>query len=239
LDPINSWSWQFGDGNTSSQQSPTHNFGANGNYVVCLTIVTVNGCASTYCDTVLVESCGPATNLQTLNTSNTTASLSWSDENTNKYKVQYKCTSCPGSSVQNKIVFGGNNNTILHNLTPCSTYRWRVLHKCDGQIYRSALASPFTTSGCRLANPDIEDKLSIYPNPVKDEFVAKYFSPREQVVTVSIFDLIGRVIYQKEIKALVGENEFEMNVSNLESGIYMLNVDSGERSVSEKFVVSE
>ncbi|XOV67271.1 MAG: PKD domain-containing protein [Fluviicola sp.] len=53
-DPAISWSWDFGDGNTSTMQNPNHTYAAPGQYIVCLTVT--NSCSSdTYCDTVEVE----------------------------------------------------------------------------------------------------------------------------------------------------------------------------------------
>ena len=57
---IVSWAWDFGDGNTSTTQSPLHTYGANGTYLACLTIFTSDSCISTYCDTVVVN-CPPPT----------------------------------------------------------------------------------------------------------------------------------------------------------------------------------
>lgn len=51
----NSWAWDFGDGNTSAAQNPTHTYSGPGSYNVCLT--TSNGCdTDSTCDplTVLV-----------------------------------------------------------------------------------------------------------------------------------------------------------------------------------------
>jgi PKD repeat protein len=45
--PIISWFWNFGDGNTSTQQNPTHNYVLPGLYDVGLTIVTSDSCIST------------------------------------------------------------------------------------------------------------------------------------------------------------------------------------------------
>jgi hypothetical protein len=42
--------WDFGDGNNSTQMSPTHTY-SNGSNVVCLT-VTENGCSAMWCDTI-------------------------------------------------------------------------------------------------------------------------------------------------------------------------------------------
>jgi PKD repeat protein len=55
---INSWLWDFGDGDTSNLQSPTHLYTANGTYNACLTISTTDSCTSTYCETVLVTELG-------------------------------------------------------------------------------------------------------------------------------------------------------------------------------------
>ncbi len=43
------WSWDFGDGSSSSLQNPSHTYAASGTYYVCLT--ATNGCVSqTFCD---------------------------------------------------------------------------------------------------------------------------------------------------------------------------------------------
>ncbi len=41
---ITSWLWDFGDGNTSSQQNPTHTYTSTGFYTVSLLITSSNGC---------------------------------------------------------------------------------------------------------------------------------------------------------------------------------------------------
>jgi PKD repeat protein len=48
------WYWQFGDGASSAEQSPLHQYKNNGVYNVCLDIVTNNQCSSTFCDTLYV-----------------------------------------------------------------------------------------------------------------------------------------------------------------------------------------
>jgi PKD repeat protein len=41
--PIVSWLWNFGDGNTSTQQNPSHTYAAQGTYTVTLTVEDGNG----------------------------------------------------------------------------------------------------------------------------------------------------------------------------------------------------
>ncbi|MEL7529678.1 MAG: PKD domain-containing protein [Bacteroidota bacterium] len=45
--PINAWSWDFGDGNLSSQQNPTHTYASAGSYDLTLVATDANGCSST------------------------------------------------------------------------------------------------------------------------------------------------------------------------------------------------
>jgi len=44
--PATSWSWEFGDGNTSTEQNPIHTYAEGGEYVVMLTTIS-NNCVST------------------------------------------------------------------------------------------------------------------------------------------------------------------------------------------------
>ena len=45
--PINVWNWDFGDGQTSNLQHPTHNYAASGNYNVSLIVTNMGGCSDT------------------------------------------------------------------------------------------------------------------------------------------------------------------------------------------------
>jgi hypothetical protein len=58
-----SWLWDFGDGNTSTQQNPIHTY-SNGIYAPCLTVTyfdstIINYCISVYCDSILIGN-GPS-----------------------------------------------------------------------------------------------------------------------------------------------------------------------------------
>lgn len=50
-----SWSWDFGDGATSTAQNPRHMYNIPGFYIACVTILTADSCSNTYCDTLEVQ----------------------------------------------------------------------------------------------------------------------------------------------------------------------------------------
>ena len=55
---IISYYWEFGDGATSDAMNPFHTYDVADHYEVCLTIVTAEGCISTFCDEINVEEAG-------------------------------------------------------------------------------------------------------------------------------------------------------------------------------------
>lgn len=50
--------WDFGDGETSDEANPDHNYDDPGMYNVCLTINTITGCTDMYCHIVEVSEGG-------------------------------------------------------------------------------------------------------------------------------------------------------------------------------------
>lgn len=60
---ITNWYWDFGDGNTSTLQNPTHVYSTPGTYLVCLVIVGVNPttgeqCKDRFCQEIIAQGCG-------------------------------------------------------------------------------------------------------------------------------------------------------------------------------------
>jgi len=53
------WAWDFGDGNTSTQQNPSNQYVSDSSYYVCLTVTNSAG-SDTFCDSVIVT--GTSTN---------------------------------------------------------------------------------------------------------------------------------------------------------------------------------
>ncbi|MEL6591506.1 MAG: PKD domain-containing protein, partial [Bacteroidota bacterium] len=52
------FSWDFGDGNTSTQAHPNHTFNAPGTYTVCLTVSDTSGCSDSVCQVINVSQGG-------------------------------------------------------------------------------------------------------------------------------------------------------------------------------------
>lgn len=113
-DSIVLYQWNFGDGTTSNDKNPVHQYPTNGKYYVCHTIKTTNNCTNTKCDSVKVGT----------NTNNCRASFLW--EATNCLNVRFKNTSSGGYNHVQWFFGDGTTDTVmnpLHTYTSSSVYR--------------------------------------------------------------------------------------------------------------------
>jgi len=65
IDPgkgIVEWNWNFGDGDSSNDQNPSHLFMDDGNYSVCLTVKDNEDATDTICKMVHIDNVGPIAN---------------------------------------------------------------------------------------------------------------------------------------------------------------------------------
>ncbi|MCB9231490.1 MAG: PKD domain-containing protein [Bacteroidia bacterium] len=75
-----SWLWSFGDGNTSTQQNPTHTYAAAGTYTVCLVANSACGTDSV-CHSVTATTCNSPT--AAFNQSSSGLAATFTDQSTN------------------------------------------------------------------------------------------------------------------------------------------------------------
>ncbi|HZW40395.1 MAG TPA: T9SS type A sorting domain-containing protein [Ignavibacteriaceae bacterium] len=95
-----------------------------------------------------------------------------------------------------------------------------------------------TTSAKKLINPFIFSLGQNYPNPFNPSTKIKYTLPKQGLVTIKVYDVLG-----KEISQLVneekpsGEYEVEFDGRKLSSGIYYYKIQAGEFVQTKKMVL--
>jgi CotH kinase protein/Secretion system C-terminal sorting domain len=88
-------------------------------------------------------------------------------------------------------------------------------------------------------NNSLENAINAYPNPVNDVLnVAMSFS-KEENVSISLIDALGRsLISYKEQKYNIGNHQLNISTRNFISGVYYLKVQSTGSTVVKKIVVA-
>jgi photosystem II stability/assembly factor-like uncharacterized protein len=77
----------------------------------------------------------------------------------------------------------------------------------------------------------------IYPNPAKDKFSIQSSVFKVEEATVEIYDMNGRKLLEKQIPK--GSETVEVDVSNLQSGIYFCRLISENKSTTQKLIIQK
>ena len=134
-----SWLWDFGDGNTSTQQNPVHTYATGGTYTVCLTATNACGTDSSCASVSMCMEAAPAiTGFSNVSHRGTT--ISWNSPTLQaggQFVVRYhEFGNSPNFSY--KVVSNTTaSSAYINDLEPDTRYVFRVGAKCSTQIQAS------------------------------------------------------------------------------------------------------
>lgn len=98
----------------------------------------------------------------------------------------------------------------------------------------AVVASPLWADDARHGGEAaVELTMSVFPNPVLREAVVRFTIERTQLVTLDVFDLLGRRVMQRELGVLeTGEHEVQLDLQRLPTGLYIVRLtgDAGARA---------
>jgi len=85
----------------------------------------------------------------------------------------------------------------------------------------------------------ISNSLEIYPNPSSGNFNMVIANPVDGLAKVFVFSIQGQKIYEEQLPVSMTSNKFTLDLSNLASGMYILNVQMNGYSHSKKLILKK
>jgi hypothetical protein len=82
-----------------------------------------------------------------------------------------------------------------------------------------------------------QDGLLIYPNPNNGEFTVNLKSANSNSVSIDVVDIRGRKVFNKNFTAS-GSLKQTINLGKVQSGMYLISVQDGDRKVTKKIMVN-
>ncbi|PLX19513.1 MAG: hypothetical protein C0599_10790, partial [Salinivirgaceae bacterium] len=84
---------------------------------------------------------------------------------------------------------------------------------------------------------DIEfESLKVYPNPVNDRLIINSSNLNSEA-DLMVFDMSGKTIMNRKIQQW--DSQIELNVSNLNAGVYTIQIVNGQQILTNKFIKLE
>lgn len=80
---------------------------------------------------------------------------------------------------------------------------------------------------------------STYPNPATTEAWVKFSTPVSGNATLKVYDITGKTVVNSLVPTIAGVNNLQVDVSNLNAGIYLYSLTIGNETVTSKMVVAK
>ncbi len=242
LGNVQSWIWDFGDGNLSFEENPSHTYAESGTYNVSLTIITTDDCESTItivisageniwygdyeCRAWFLPIIDPASNtVYFINLSSFDAELydwDFGDSGTsNDYEPIYTYTESGTYEVALTITTNdGCENTYMVTLD------------LDTEGFTSEPQfSMITSTTSTLPVADIDEAIA-FPNPTSDLVQIRWLNPPTETYDWQLIDINGRVVKTGQS----AQPQLELDLSVNPSGIYLLQMQTDTRVTTLRLV---
>jgi len=139
-------------------------------------------------------------------------------------------------SAANLLSYSWTSGSTGSNAAPVSgtTYYWTVKlwSSATGSSNYTPVRSFKVTSAKQALNFINNELISIYPNPAKDVLNINLDENNFTDVNISIFDLQGKIIYDK-----TSQSSSSINTSDFENGIYIIKISGENINKIEKIIV--
>ncbi len=190
---------------------------------------------------VLTEGCEPATGLWYEYTSANKIKVYWgapvNDEGLSGYYVYRKTSEDP--EWKRVKILGANKNDYTDNGASDDAvfYTYKVVAyyqdiDCMSAPAKAKYGNAYSVTASTPTGIDNaqEQEITVYPNPVDDNLTIE----AKDIKNVSVYNLTGQKVFESKVNA----DEVNLNMSDFQSGIYMIQIETSEYTTTKRISVA-
>jgi hypothetical protein len=156
--------------------------------------------------------------------SSSKATVSWTAlSGASWYGIRYK----PVSSSAWISITTSSTSKILTGLLSNTLYEVQVQSNCSSSLFGAWSVSTEFTVGTSSKQPSLviaSNEINVFPNPTSGELNIELTMEQEAIITLKIMDISGRIVKQVQSNTFIGENTVNVNLSELNAGLYIIQV---------------
>ncbi len=178
---------------------------------------SVSSCVMDNC----TQSCGAfsSSDFWASNITSTSAKINWVENGAYYYKAYYRKL---GTSSWTSVGKSYTNYQYFYYLQPNTTYQYHVRVFCPSGVYYSSTKTFKTSYGKNDGMALGDTEVSIYPNPTQDYLTIENIHSSD-IVSLNIYDTAGKLVKRIDPQTLEGNRRIDL--SDLETGLYILNIN--------------
>ena len=106
-------------------------------------------------------------------------------------------------------------------------------------IYLEIDTTELSNTSTNISEISSLNTISIYPNPIASFTNVNLYSSVNKNIILRLTNIIGKIVSEVNIHVVSGNNNINLDVSNLKNGIYFINSESINESKSIKLIISK
>ena len=181
---------------------------------------------------LVTPDCNPVTGITISDITEDSAVVSWEDEATalDGYAVGVFLAGTDDLVYEGDLLPAGTLTDTATGLSSDTAYEAVVVSVCDddGDLFVFSERIPFTTLALGLEDATIKG-FTFYPNPSSDVI---NLTATENIEKIAIYNLLG----QKVIDQNINGTSSQLNVANLVTGTYLMEVSAGAKTAWHKVI---
>ncbi len=165
--------------------------------------------------------------------------------------LSYACWNQNGFGNPNRCAWKGNSIgcAVITGTPVAGDIGTHTLQLYTNTYLQGGGANPYTVTGYKIVvmpavgavneNPNIQILQQNNPNPFSNLSEIQFTAEDNGTAQFKIYNLIGTVIQQYDMKVKKGINTLELDAKNFDSGIYFYSVVHGSTSFTRKMIVKK
>lgn len=223
--------WTFGDNTTSTLMNPSHTYSQPGTYLVCLAIVTSNGCTDTVCQYVIAQQiqCVPSFTYA-------------QDSITGTITFVFDTTNCPVTSIVwsfgDSSFFSATGPMVQYTYADSGTYTVCVTYVIGNNTYQYCDTIYANKLGIMSMNEaSLKDIIKIAPNPSSNGMFKIMASQAISKINIKVTDITGKLILENNQQLTGAGHENTLDLSAYENGMYYLLFTADGKQTSQTLII--
>ncbi len=213
------YTWYFGNGDSSVVKNPTYAYMVPGTYHIQLKSNVLNACVSE-ADTTIIITANDICNLKAKFTYTAVGNV-----------VSFTNTSFPSSGGY-KLNWDFGDGTSDTSFSPAHSYSTPGHYNVCLASNRDTLCSS-TFCDSVIINATVTQGIKIIPNPVHSSFTLLYTSSEAAQIVIEIVNTSGIVMSSINQQVIVGANKFSFSGTNLQTGYYIVKITSSSGKTAQ------
>ena len=213
-------------------------------YYYQVSAINLGGVTPSNIDSVLTtgSSIAAPSNLIATGISNTSINITWTDNSSNEdfFSIERATGLGANFTVLNSIT-NGSNTYLDENLTPLTTYSYRVVAKNNtiGRSLYSNSDSAITNNGVGIFTLIKSNNLTTYPNPFSTELIVNLKESKSGKYSINVLDVLGKIVYESVFIKSESDYLNIINLADAAKGVYILTVINEDGNISKAKLIKE